>query len=39
VTINVTIGGRTQTITAASRAAADAMIAALEEAYRAGGGG
>ena len=38
-TVNVTIGGQQRTIGATSKASADALIAALEEAYRAGGGG
>lgn len=37
--VNVVIGGRSYGIGAANKASADAMIEALEEAYRAGGGG
>lgn len=37
-TVNVTIGGKSYGIGATSKDAADALIASLEEAYRAGGG-
>jgi len=38
-TVNVTIGGKQYGIGAGNKASADQLIAALEEAYRAGGGG
>jgi tape measure domain-containing protein len=39
VTMNVTIGGVERTITAPTQADADAILKALEDAFRAGGGG